>query len=511
MTNFRPHKHNHNNAHAVNGISASRTSSRSRSRSRQNSTQDQNYLLPNRLDALGKRDNSVGRTGSEADSILDLYDRQSTNRSATSVMESAEEEKGDNPGYGQSNEAYWIHRDKLAQIESQELQQLGIHIPPAVLANANKQGQGHGHARKRTQSRDSDSHNRLTNGSVDHTDHHQWAGNRDDRQRVESPGPVNHTWENGELVAFDDPRLPEEIAADPYEDGSASNFYRLPVLRTSSSRIPVLSSAPRSRGNTIASRDDVGSHPKSRRGSESAPRALDSPEPVQTTPPQQSRPSSRQALTSSKSSGKHAATATATRKVSTPANSRKASATQKSKTPGSNNSTPNQRPTTRSGERPQTSALNRPEGDPPWLATMYKPDPRLPPDQQILPTHARKLAQEQWQREGKVPTTYDREFSPLAVHKDSPIPSPSPSPAPAPAPAPPPETPQEPPAPPPERKAKTPEPIARPGTSGTDRYKTMPTVQSASTTTVSASARTRPMTVEEPPVKEKSCGCCIVM
>lgn len=62
--------------------------------------------------------------------------------------------------------------------------------------------------------------------------------------------------------------------------------------------------------------------------------------------------------------------------------------------------------------------MNRPEGDPPWLATMYKPDPRLPPDQQILPTHARKLQQEQWAKEGKTPSTYGRDFAPLAVGAD---------------------------------------------------------------------------------------------
>jgi hypothetical protein len=41
---------------------------------------------------------------------------------------------------------------------------------------------------------------------------------------------------------------------------------------------------------------------------------------------------------------------------------------------------------------------------------MYKPDPRLPPDQQMLPTHAKRLAQEQWEKEGKIGTVYDREF-----------------------------------------------------------------------------------------------------
>lgn len=66
-------------------------------------------------------------------------------------------------------------------------------------------------------------------------------------------------------------------------------------------------------------------------------------------------------------------------------------------------------------ERPRT-AVNRPEGEPPWLATMYRPDPMLPPDQQIIPTHARRQQQAQWTEDGSVPKTYDRDFTPLAVH-----------------------------------------------------------------------------------------------
>ncbi|KAG9549686.1 hypothetical protein KCV01_g23507, partial [Aureobasidium melanogenum] len=33
------------------------------------------------------------------------------------------------------------------------------------------------------------------------------------------------------------------------------------------------------------------------------------------------------------------------------------------------------------------------EGEAPWVATMYKPDPMLPPDQQMLPTHAKRAMQ----------------------------------------------------------------------------------------------------------------------
>lgn len=73
-----------------------------------------------------------------------------------------------------------------------------------------------------------------------------------------------------------------------------------------------------------------------------------------------------------------------------------------------------QRPTTRSGELGPSGSVKRPEGDPPWLASMYKPDPRLPPDQQLLPTVAKRLQQEQWEKEGKFGSLYDTSFRPLS-------------------------------------------------------------------------------------------------
>ena len=53
------------------------------------------------------------------------------------------------------------------------------------------------------------------------------------------------------------------------------------------------------------------------------------------------------------------------------------------------------------------------EGEPPWMVSAYRPDPRLPPDQQLLPTVAKRLQQEKWEREGKFGSIYDKEFRPL--------------------------------------------------------------------------------------------------
>ena len=53
------------------------------------------------------------------------------------------------------------------------------------------------------------------------------------------------------------------------------------------------------------------------------------------------------------------------------------------------------------------------EGEPPWMVSAFRPDPRLPPEQQLLPTVAKRLQQEKWEREGKVGNVYDKEFRPL--------------------------------------------------------------------------------------------------
>ena len=76
--------------------------------------------------------------------------------------------------------------------------------------------------------------------------------------------------------------------------------------------------------------------------------------------------------------------------------------------------------------RPATSASNSigsgpgsagksPKGQPPWVVASYKPDPSLPPDQQIIPTLAKRMQQEQWERDGVYASVYDKELRPLKV------------------------------------------------------------------------------------------------
>jgi hypothetical protein len=421
------------------------------------------------------------------------------------------------PGPGESS---WIHRDKLARIESEELQQAAMRIHRQVRTGSKSSSM-------RGRSHDSHSLNGTVATPPEQTD--SWQ-----RNQLDSPIPLEDYGENeieSERMTWD-LRRPEEIAA-----ASSPGDHKGPGLKKSSSRIPVLASSPhrlspddadydfadmqRPRTRTVGSGDEYRNYfSHSRRNSESA--VIDSPDASpqpadNTTPPlaaASSRPGSRgnplgQVSPTRKTPAKGTSTA---RKSSAPPNNRKqSSSVTKSRTASSSNANKEQpRPTTRSGEtRPSTSA-NRPEGDPPWLATMYKPDPRLPPDQQILPTHAKKMQQEQWAKEGKTPSTYDREFAPLAVRPDDPPPPPADSEKPTPSlPVESHEfTPTW-----PLQSSRSPEP-GRPGTSGTN-YSTMPKLQTAPPVVFSVSQTLQPnfppSPPEEPEKVDKGCGCCVVM
>ena len=367
------------------------------------------------------------------------------------------------------------------------------------------------------------------------------SGRSEKRQRISSPveeeesPPDQANW---------DLRSPAEIAAD--EAAEASPLYINPVLRKSGSKIPVLTSSPlpipqehierdtplvrsRAASGTSGEIQQMISPSLRKRGNSAGSQVLlDEGGPVNGTP----TPASATAIpgnTSLQGSPTKAKTAkspagtpvtTAMRKA-TPA-SRKPSSQTKQSPAAPSNSSPAARPGTRSGEteRPKT-AINRPEGEPPWLATMYKPDPRLPPDQQIIPTHAKRQQQAQWSEAGAIPTTYDREFSPLAVHTENGLKHPSP------------------PAPTLEKEDQANawplKPMlsvrststSRPETSGsgTAGYSTMPKVVSTppvgsmtspkmpspTTGTFPPNRRQQHQPPQEPEQTEKGCGCCVVM
>ncbi|KAJ9641603.1 hypothetical protein H2204_002665 [Knufia peltigerae] len=477
----------------------------------------------NRVEELGQSGGSLVRSGSESDSLLDLYNQSSGNVSRQNV--SRQNNQGDNDipenmyRPREDDPEGWIHRDKLAKIESEELQAAGIN-----LANARRTGNKNTR-RETSRGRRSEERGHSGKGEPDET-----------RPQPQDEEDERNNW---------DFRTPEEIAADQ----TPSPIYSNPILKKSGSKIPVLTSSPlpipherierdtplnrkRTISNSMSPEDGIPVlKTRMRRGSAGSAGMQDESESLATTPvfangtklpsAKQSSPTKAKAKTGQSSppetsAGKKATGSAATRKTS--ANAKNGA------TPS-----PNQRPGTRSGEldRPRT-AINRPEGDPPWLATMYKPDPMLPPDQQIIPTHARRQQQAQWQDSGAIPSTYDRNFSPLAIH--SPSISKGASPILQSAPSPVDERdaerdgaswPLKPVASPNMRHATSP----RPGTSGSTNggYSTMPRVASPA---IMHSPRMgnistvpgQPTTVqriehqdEDAMVKDKSCGCCVVM
>ncbi|KAL4736768.1 hypothetical protein BDV11DRAFT_9029 [Aspergillus similis] len=484
--------------------SKSRTSRKSRDRgsksSRSSSLSKQIYGHEQSQHApRGRRDASLSRKEFDSGGVQDTTTTSHFNGSRKSDIKDDEE-----------NDENWIHRDKLARIESEELQQAAILF---------QRRPGTGSTRGRGRSRDHH-HGSVSGTTVTSATHHEPLEPWPDLQEDQQNNTASSALAGGDDITenerqYWDLRRPEEIAAE--RESSISSIYRNPGLRKSSSRIPIPTSSPvplspptidreyftsRSRAPTNEN-EEISSIARPRRASE--PLTVDSAS--NSDPATESRPGSRGwSASHNTSTKKTAAKPTATNRKTSAPNAKKPSP--RSRATSSN---ANQRPTTRSGEPRPPTAINRPEGDPPWLATMYKPDPRLPPDQQILPTHARKMQQEQWEKEGKTPTMYDREFAPLAIVPDQPQPEIKTEKEAEK------ESQQQEPLkpeglglqPPP----KSPEP-SRPGTS--TGYSPMPKVQETPPTGLTPRFNSQTVvTAQGPPPEdekvEKGCGCCIVM
>ena len=415
-----------------------------------------------------------------------------------------EERKGPNGiQYGELDDpenSRWIHRDKLARIESREMQEAGILI--------GRDGRSTSRQQKRSQSNDYQG-----NGVPGSHQSESVHGGQEDKQRRRIASPVAMD-EEEEPMNFD-LRLPEEAAADKHDD---EPFYRTPTAKQSYSRIPLSTSSPipvpqdyiarptplaRSGSNGWSGDDEGFAYNKARSRSQSVGSQVMLDDDEQTL--NSASPSKGKIL------GKPGARKTSATRPAGPQKSRSRS----------NHTRTESRPGTRSGETPPGSSSKRPEGDPPWLAHMYKPDPRLPPDQQLLPTVAKRLKQEQWEREGKVGSVYDREFNTIDLHDETPPSSADNSQI------------KSQPVESQERNGedslnpdwplrgpRSPSANGRPGTSGTDHggYKTMPTIQTGPpNATAPSTQHLQPIRVEEPDIeaadegKKKGCGCCIVM
>ncbi|KIN00108.1 hypothetical protein OIDMADRAFT_42108 [Oidiodendron maius Zn] len=434
------------------------------------------YLAPARVNALNRKDSSISESGSAPDSLLDLYGQ---NHSGVPSMDYGERKNGDIYVDDEEDPEHsrWIHRDKLARIESQELQAAGIILPRSRAASKSSRRE---HSREQQQQ--------------------QGSGLRSEqaqiRQRIESipteeeEEPENRDW---------DLRLPAEAAedhADGFQDisGGVKGVSRIPVSKTSPIPIPIEhlerdTPIRRMQSDVWTAEEDMVSNPKSR-GRSASVKALEDV-PIST-------PTSAKRVASENSPPKKAAV----RKGSTPT-TRNPSAQRPKTRSASNKEHALQRPVTRSGDSSGSASSKRPEGDPPWINSMYKPDPRLPPDQQLLPTVAKRLQQEQWKKEGKFAGTYDTQFEPLSDE----LPAPEPAAEVV-------QTPQSGLKPVdrgsewPLQGPKSPTlSTGRPGTAG--GYSTMPKI--SATRQEAVPSPLIPVTVEEPADEKKGCGCCTVM
>ncbi|KAL9122711.1 MAG: hypothetical protein Q9187_000730 [Circinaria calcarea] len=313
----------------------------------------------------------------------------------------------------------WIHRDKLAIIESQEMREMGI---PEASYPSNPDLSSDWPCQHST--------NRYHYG-MPRNEQEGWSTNGAQHHQHQNSSHAR-TWSNH------DPRTLGESSAEVSEEDSHM-AYHLTGQRTASSRIPLSTSSPipvpqerierttplpRKRGTSgnWGAGDEEGlfhSKVRSRSHSVGSQVLLDDGEALDGSPPSTARPSKKGALEISPAKVRPTSKqglGPGQRKIL--AGARNASGVYKQRSTSTNARVPsNQRPTTRSGieSRPVTA---RPEGEAPWLATMYKPDPRLPPEEQLLPTLAKRLQQEQWEREGKVRPDWDQEFNTPHLHDD---------------------------------------------------------------------------------------------
>lgn len=293
------------------------------------------------------------------------------------------EGKNKDDEHQETEQSKWIHRDKLARIESEELQAAGIFVPRSRAPSKQRQDRSRSAMRRGTDASDQNSH---------HSRSRKNSSAVEQRQEVVVP-----SW---------DLRTPEEIAeeeANAYFTSNALGGTRIPVAKTSPAPISLDHFERGSRKHSESPEGDGLSMAKTR--SRSASASL--------------RMADKANVGGSLAAGKRSATDVSPKKNSGgkrnasagAKNSAAAAAAARPKTrSGSGGGT---RPSTRSGESPPNK---QPEGDPPWLVNSYKPDPRLPPDQQLLPTVARRLQQEKWEKEGTFGDTYDRDFRPLNDH-----------------------------------------------------------------------------------------------
>ncbi|EUC48878.1 hypothetical protein COCMIDRAFT_86117 [Bipolaris oryzae ATCC 44560] len=376
-------------------------------------SQDQGPSQPvsDRVDELHKKKSGeMIASNTDQDSVLEYYKTHTNNKRGPSSIKGKPKKKTSkggqsDPEYDENN---WIHRDKLKEIETRELEEAGFRVGRSSRSNSRSQSASR-RARDRT---NSESTEQSKNGDE----------RSEPRKRVSTiPAGDEEAYENHPTTS----PTPQDETVEFQPTSSKANHTvrpstsRIPLPKTSG--IPVPSSVadrdaplPRSRaGSTHLNGESIATMgARVRSGSVGSQVLLDDYDDGQermlhhghrrnTSTGSYSPPKSPQKSPVKKPAGKQ--NPSASRKTSVQKKQTKSRTT-------SSTSPPNKRPGTSGGMATRPTTAHRPEGEAPWIASMYKPDPRLPPDQQIIPTHAKRMQQEQWENEGRVGSMYDKDF-----------------------------------------------------------------------------------------------------
>jgi hypothetical protein len=369
--------------------------------------------VPDRVNELHKKKSGeMIASNSDQDSVLEYYKTHTNNKRGPASIKGKPMKKSAKgaqaePEYDPNN---WIHRDKLKEIETRELEEAGFRVGRSSRSNSRSQSASR-RARDRT---NSESTEQSRNGDE----------RSEPRKRVS-------TIPAGDEEAFEDHPARSPTSQDETVEFQPASSKANHTVRPSTSRIPLPKTSgipvpasvaerdaplPRSRsGSTHLNGESIATMgARVRSGSVGSQVLLDDYEDGQERMPRHGghrRNTSTGSYSPPKSPQKSPVKGKPSGK-SNPSSSRKTSVQKKQTKSRTTSSTspPNKRPGTSGGLATRPTTAHRPEGEAPWIASMYKPDPRLPPDQQIIPTHAKRMQQEQWENEGRVGSMYDKDF-----------------------------------------------------------------------------------------------------
>ena len=347
------------------------------------------------------RNGSTISSNQDGDSVLDLYGGRLSTVSAMSAdtvngqngymtdeeskwIDSEKLARIDGEERLQKDRSRWVDRDKLERIEIQELEQAGI-LPLSP-------------RRGTFNIRD-----RQDAGSLKRQRTHSDSSSQPEDERYFDPtSPSN------------DLRRPAEQSSDstsyPMRHGNANkSSSKIPLFKTSPLPVPTTHkqrTAPlkRQQPSPEGSEEEEGGKYRAHRRSYSAGSSVLLNNEVEGAlasgvKPEKPKPTRTQ---SNQFQG-------TTQKRETKPNPRMSRATSLSKRSKSN-------PHLGPSQRPGTGTSHQaPEGPPPWSLSTYSPDPKLPPEKQLIPTVAKRLQQEQWEKEGVFATVYDGKLRPLKV------------------------------------------------------------------------------------------------